>query len=662
MCQFDDRPMAEYEARVRFKYCAEKLGHEFFEISSNSCLKGTNIHADNLELDFIFCQDTGVLDASAFPDVYSCFSNWSPNGFLIPEGLFAYFANMSKHDIIIGGNQSYKIEREILQHPDIFADFIHLVPSVPKDFILPPIKRKEYRLFYVGINLEKIQGGKTRHIPLLKYLDKKNMIDIYGPSSLFGCDNLWGDFRNYKGEIPFDGKTILKKINDAGICLALHSPAHNNNESVSNRIFEAAASGAVVITDKNKYIEKYFGDSVYYVDYDKTEEEQSEDIKKYIEEIQQNPDMAYEKASIAQQIFRENLTFDIQIENTINKLNEQKEKLIHSKWKYIVDIICFIEKCSDFLSIKKEIEKQYYKNINVIILHRDKIDTPVDKNYTFIDVSKYEKNEGLIFEKIMRYLKGDFFMILNKFSAMHKNHINKLVDSLYKRKNLFAYTGTYIRYEDHHIVLYYTTLNSRAIRNNEFLSLLRSDLNSPIFRLLKIEEEFAPACVLFRKEILNFVDSKELQLNTTSLQLYFALCSIIKHNDRGHYLNTISSGYKLHMNQNLSDVFNEIRKYFNEYKRCENTVLKNLFISFFKYDIDPACCILEKTQNESIMPNTIPSKEMRILNKIEKSKSYKKFVHLFCPEGVDIYAYLGKHRKLKNFLFFMKHLFPHTRK
>ena len=221
MCHFDERPMAEYEARVRFKYCVEKLGHNFFEISSNSCLKNTDIHADNLNLDFIFCQDTGVLDVSAFPDVYSCFCNWSPNGFIIPEGLFAYFANMSKHDIIIGGNESYKIEREILQHPDVFAKFVNIVPSIPEDFILQPIKHKVYRLFYIGINLEKIQGSKTRNYSLLKYLDEKDLVDIYGPSSLFEYDNLWGEFKNYKGEIPCDGKTILDKINSAGICLAL---------------------------------------------------------------------------------------------------------------------------------------------------------------------------------------------------------------------------------------------------------------------------------------------------------------------------------------------------------------------------------------------------------------------------------------------------------
>ncbi len=198
-CHFDDKPMAEYEVRVRFKHCLEKLGHTFVEISSNFLEKNSRIHADNLDLDFIFCQETGSCAPYAFADVYSCFCNWVPNGFLVPEGLFGFFANMSKHDIVIGANDSNEIKKEIRQHPDVNADLTNIVPSVPLDFIIKPRKLKDYRIFYIGINLEKIQQGKTRNLELLKYLDKNDKIDIYGPNSLMGVKNLWEGFKTYRG-------------------------------------------------------------------------------------------------------------------------------------------------------------------------------------------------------------------------------------------------------------------------------------------------------------------------------------------------------------------------------------------------------------------------------------------------------------------------------
>ena len=368
--------------------------------------------------------------------------------------------------------------------------------------------------------------------------------------------------------------------------------------------------------------------------------------------------MAYEKACAAQNIFKEKLTFDNQIKNMIAQLKNYKQELIYTRRDDVVDVICFVKNSDEFISIKKEIDKQYYKNINFIVISDNEIKPIEGKNFTFIDARNYEKNEGVLFNQAMPYLKGNYFIIMNKFSAMHRNHINKLQESLINRKNLFAYTGTYIRYEEKDKVLYYTTLNSRKMERYEFLSLLRSDLNSPVYELFKIEEKFAPSCVMFKKEILNFIDIDELQINTTSLQLYLALCSIIKNDDSGHYVSTISSGYKLSKNQSIDDIFFEIRRFFIDYKRCENTVLKNLFISFFKYDIDSSCCILPRAFSAPCPSNqNLSSKETRILNKMNKNSKYKKIVCLFCPEDEDVLMYLKKHRRIKNILFGLKYIF-----
>ncbi len=431
----------------------------------------------------------------------------------------------------------------------------------------------------------------------------------------------------------------------------MHSPAHNKNDAVSNRIFEAAAAGSVIITDKNKYIEKYFGDSVYYIDYSKSKEEQIEDIKRYIEEINNNPDASYEKACKAQEIFKKELAFDPQIEKIINHLYNEKIKLIEKENPDIIDVICYVDNNNELLEIKRELDKQYYKNLNVIVLSKNDLDKTLAPNYNYPEIPENAQLEGELFIQALKYLKGNYFMIMNGFSALHKNHINKLYDSLSKRDNLFAYAGTYIRYEDNKSVINYETINKKALNPNEFLSFLRPDINKTEM-LFQIEECFSYSCALFKKEILKYMNNSELELMSNSVHLYLAICSILKAKTLGHYITTISSGYKLNPVQDISAVFAKAREYYLEYQRSECMALKDLCIVFYKYDVPINECTIEIKKL---------SKEQKILKSCQNKKYRKLVCHITggVQKDKDILKFLYKHKRLKNFLYILQILLFH---
>ena len=66
--------------------------------------------------------------------------------------------------------------------------------------------------------------------------------------------------------LPFDGVSIVNAIRSSGIALCLHRAEHRKVNCPSMRLFEAAAAGALIITDDFEFPRVWFRDSVLYVD------------------------------------------------------------------------------------------------------------------------------------------------------------------------------------------------------------------------------------------------------------------------------------------------------------------------------------------------------------------------------------------------------------
>ena len=178
--------------------------------------------------------------------------------------------------------------------------------------------------FYAGINWEKVNTSykslRQNVLQLLKNLELDKLVSIYGPTQLLNV-NVWEGFASYKGEIPFDGISMIHVIKKCGICLVLSSVSHIKYEIVSTRLFEGLAAGVPLICDNNSFINKWFGNNVFYIDLN--DPNCDAQVKKHIEFIKNNNDIVIEKLKQCREIFLTNFLMHEQIKTILNRVNAQ---------------------------------------------------------------------------------------------------------------------------------------------------------------------------------------------------------------------------------------------------------------------------------------------------------------------------------------------------
>lgn len=117
----------------------------------------------------------------------------------------------------------------------------------------------------------------------------------------------------YKGEVPYECGSIQEMISQLGVCLVLHSDIHIAHQIPSGRIFEAAASSAVIISDQNPFVQKYFGDSVLYVDQTQSGKEMFAQIDGHMQWILTHQEEALEMARRSYEIFQKHFLLEEQL-------------------------------------------------------------------------------------------------------------------------------------------------------------------------------------------------------------------------------------------------------------------------------------------------------------------------------------------------------------
>jgi len=179
------------------------------------------------------------------------------------------------------------------------------------------------KLFYCGVNWDKLRSSDS-YKRCFQMLDQTGLMDFWGPKN--GLD-AWG-LHSYKGVLPYNGISLINGIKKCGAALLLHSQEHLQHDVISGRIFEAAAAGAVIISDRHKFIEKEFGDTVLYIDIDKNNklsaEEMFKQINNHLTWILDNPDQALEMAQKAHAIFDAKFTLEAQLKRLGDFHNQHK--------------------------------------------------------------------------------------------------------------------------------------------------------------------------------------------------------------------------------------------------------------------------------------------------------------------------------------------------
>lgn len=629
---FGEMKNAEQETLLRLEYCLKKTGHTLIVfdrdgfVVSDCSDKGR--YVEEAKPDFMFTYNNLDLAVSTFPDIFSVFFHWSPLGFVANFTTLLEIKSFNIYDTFAAAYENDVFDR-IANITTYKIPFIG--SSVPVDFSITARKQTDRKLFYVGVNFERALI-KMRYGELFKLLDASNKIEIYGPKKVYGRSNLWADFKCYKGEIPFDGRSILDKINHAGICLALNSPMHNEANAVSNRTYEAAAAGALIISDDNKFVRKYFKDSVFYVDVNLPEDEIAKRVLEIVHWANENPDEAYEMAKRSNEIFKKELSLDKMVEDTISAVKQVKFDICDlNKQTDVIDVICFAYSQSEYNKICLELDRQYYKNLNLIVISDHELD--VRKKDLFLKTNLEFK--GKAFLKAIPLLKGKYFMFVDVNSAMHQRHIYKNYDTLRNTNTLFSYSGCYLKNKTG-----YKTLNSHPISRDEFLSFSTSygaDWYNQDLQLFLIEDIFSRSCALFKKDALNFIEEPEISNISDNIHFYLACSSIIKASKLGRFSYACTTGYNASSVREVNEKIFVGRKHWYSNCRSAKTYVKEMNEAFFKYTFEttPGFIPCRSEKGEILcFSDIIPKEAASVSASIIYSKWMKKLLYRAEKSGV----------------------------
>lgn len=243
---------------------------------------------------------------------------WTPTQFMKDWDLAYVWENQLSHDNLVHTDSKKIFELISLYRPK--EDFKILNHSLPGSWLswINAINRNEKpRVFYAGINWDKLSGGLGRHHNLFKLLDNENIMDFYGPKKISHVSP-WKDFKSYRGEIPFDGKSILRKVRESGISLVLSAEQHRIEGIITNRFFESLAAGNAIISDGHPFIRKHLGRNGFYLNLERSDAYVADQIKEITLELRENPTLLKSQQDFSQYLFLDKFDLTKQLKKVLS--------------------------------------------------------------------------------------------------------------------------------------------------------------------------------------------------------------------------------------------------------------------------------------------------------------------------------------------------------
>lgn len=326
---------AEAELVMRNKQAAEDAGlnltmlSNFGHILEEGTQKQTKEYVDSDELDFVISTH---YDTHKCLDAFYYHTLWNPPE--IPLNLDDYPSRITDNYIMYDdfliyddGGMKNHLNCILMDSPRDLDSASMLVGSFPSSCVLKP-NLNQPTMFYCGMNWERVVHNSNRHEGLFKLLDNTGKVKFFGPDKVkeWGGIAPWEGYKCYQHPIPFDGFSILKEINNCGICLVLSSDIHRRAGAATNRLYEACAAGAVIISDDNPFMLKYFSDAALFVQYNKNNPKDTfEQLMEKYEWIISHKEEALKLANRAQEIFLEKFALDKQLLDVIDHHAERKQ-------------------------------------------------------------------------------------------------------------------------------------------------------------------------------------------------------------------------------------------------------------------------------------------------------------------------------------------------
>jgi hypothetical protein len=334
-----DQAVAEHENVERFRAASNLLGIEIIEVDKNGVfLNSPNQKITNDNVDFVLHLH---FETAKTYNATSVAAMWNPTQFYFDWGFDKFWSNQMSHDVYATTGSKEILGMIKGAVGDINPEELPQLNHTIAEPVCVPNKKNDYKIFYCGINWEKINGKKGRHDEILKKLDQRNLINIYGPEEIQGV-KVWDGFNGYKGSLPFDGKRVIKRISEAGVCLVFSSDAHIASNIMSNRLFEAMAGGAVVIGDEHPFIREAIGDNYICVPTWLPVEKRFQIILDAMDMFNEFPEKALALAQAAQKAFLNKYFLCSQLVDVYKSVVHQKNDIksrIDSVEGAIVDLV-----------------------------------------------------------------------------------------------------------------------------------------------------------------------------------------------------------------------------------------------------------------------------------------------------------------------------------
>lgn len=430
-------PHAEMELGARMKKACENLGHKSIYSSNFG-----DIEKFNPDIVFPLHQDTPKMF-----DAYTIGCMWNP----IDNMESSYnsitmhcFENIKSYDAFAISSPKIKnyLDTLCFKSPFIREQYLIYPSSNKREYV--PVESFN-GVAYIGSNW---QGDRHKDL----FLNCDN-INVYGPSKSW--QYLADQTHNYKGEVPFGGDYVFDTYRENGIGLCFHSQSHLQDNIPNMRVFEMAAAGIVIFADKLKFIEESFGDSVIYIDTEKSTKEIIAQINCHYNWVLTHQEKAREMAKRANEIFNEKYCLEKLIGDIIDEY--QKRPITKfSKNNPSVEIIMRTNGNRPSISDSiKSIVNQSYRNISLSFVYwgNEKakfsklLGSIIPDNFSYrILKSGERKDRSYNLYYGIRNAKADYIGFCDDDDILFKNHVEKLVGILEKNKGCsLAYSGAIMK-------------------------------------------------------------------------------------------------------------------------------------------------------------------------------------------------------------------------
>lgn len=526
----------EMEICRRIEKASQNLGIECYFVGSDGLVLQNKKHISEIKPDFLIVFDPAHLTLF---DVFTYHLLWFVPGLVNSQHAILYNALSISCDDRLG----FPSERAVSYYEQFYGDvnLNFLFPSVPKNYVLPPRDIRDgstYKAFYAGINVD---SKTVRHEKIFRYLDKKGLVNLYGPRNIEGKAN-WKGFKSYKGEIKFDGHSLMEAANASGITLALHHEAHASFSMPTNRLFEGIAAGTLVITDKMSFVEKEFKDTVFMIDFNKSEEEKAKEIENIIIWARKNPKEAKRKIEMAQEIFLEKYELTKVIEKLCNAHDKRKKELLERSLsncnQQYVTVIGEVHDYASLETITDNILNQDYPWLEVTLIFyckenikfqefvdRLKANFKVNVFSAYFD-RKFADNSGPnIYGYLCKNVKTEKFIYSVGLQYWHRNHIRTLVEKANLENASAVYSGSYFLNPDNT----QTPLVILPIKHlkEKISACINSDEN---LYYQSLHREFLKSSVIFDTGLLKSITEQESKFLIGYEHIALIVSSFLKEN------------------------------------------------------------------------------------------------------------------------------------